>query len=130
MVRGELERLIHLVAPLVKYRNSSLIRLPVELEDRRLEWEWDHNRVGVDSVSLPNKHRWAELLDRWVEPPLEEVALEWERCQLSSLVVEDFNNSSHSSSLGDLVDLSNNSNKWLLLLNRCSGEVNSQRGRG
>jgi hypothetical protein len=119
------------VVPLVKYHNSSLIHLLEDLEeDRRLEWEWDHSRVGVDSVFLPNKHRWAELLDRWVEP-LEEVALEWEHRQLSSL--EDFNNSPSSSrgeDLVHLVDLSNNNSKWLLPLNRCSGGVNSQRGRG
>ena len=128
MVR-ELEQRIRLVALLVKCLNSSPIRLPVELEeDRHLEWEWDHSRVEVDSVFLPNNNKWAELLDRWVAP--EEVALEWEHRQLSSLVAEDFN-SSHSSRevLVVLVDL-NNSNKWPLLLNKCSGEVNSQPGWG
>lgn len=129
MVQGELERQIHSG---VKYHNSSLIHLLEDLEEEDRRLEWDHSRVGVDLVFLPNKHRWAELLDRWVEPPEEEVDLDR---QLSSLVVEDFNNSHSSSSRGeevlaDLADLSNSNSKWLLPLNRCSGEVNSQRGRG
>ena len=125
----ELEQQIHLVA---KYRNSSLIHSLVDLEeeeeDRDLEWEWDHSKVGVDLAFLPNNNnnKWAELLDRWVEP--EEVVLESERRQLNSLAVEDFNNSHSRVVLVALVDLSNN--KWQLPLNKCSGEVNSQQGRG